>query len=54
MSADKFHDSIMNNIEWLVELEYLEYCGTQEYVEMSEAIYKFCEAYHQRNFPERE
>lgn len=54
MSADKFHDSIMNNIEWLVELDYSEYCDTQEYVEMSEAIYKFCEAYYQRDFKERE
>lgn len=54
VNPDKMHDSIMNNIEWLVDLEYLEYCGTDEYVNMSEAIYKFCLAYSERDFKERE
>jgi len=54
VNPDKMHDSIMNNIEWLVELDYLEYCGTDEYTNMSEAVYKFCLAYSERDFTERE
>ncbi len=54
VNPDKMHDSIMNNIEWLVELDYLEYCGTDEYTNMSEAVYNFCLAYSERDFTERE
>ena len=45
MSYDKMHDGIMNNLEWQVEsqygLDYLQYSSTQQYTDMSNAIYSF-------------
>lgn len=50
----KMHDSIMNSIEFIVELERSEYSNTKEYLEMSETIYKFCEAYYNNTFTREE
>lgn len=54
VTADKMHDGLMNNIESLVDLDYLEYSDTKEYREMSNAIYTFCEAYKQGIWTEDE
>lgn len=53
-TAEKMHDSIMNSIEGTLDSEYLEYCSTKEYLEMSNAIYLFCEAYKQGIWTEDE
>lgn len=53
-TAEKMHDSFMNSIEGVLDLGYLEYCSTKEYIEMSNAIYVFCEAYKQGIWTEDE
>jgi len=53
-TAEKMHDGIMNSIESIVDMGYLEYCSTKEYIDMSSAIYIFCEAYKQNTWTEDE
>ena len=50
----KMHDSIMNSIEFIVELDHNEYSSAKEYLEMSDAIYNFCKAYDENNFTREE
>jgi len=53
-TAEKMHDGIMNNIESIIDLGYLEYSSTKEYLDMCNAIYIFCEAYKQGIWTEDE
>lgn len=58
MNVDKYHDSTMNNIEGLLNslhnIKYLEYCDSIQYINMSEAIFKFYQAIECGNLEESE
>lgn len=48
MGYEKSHDGVMNYLEsttqFLYGLDYLEYCNSVQYLEMSKVIYKFLKA----------